>query len=127
MKRTATVVLGAVVLVLLVAGGAVWATGGLGDDEATKAGRCGQASYELSAERDEQGVEVSLEVQSAQPGEQWSVSLLQDRDSLIRGDRTTDTDAELDADTLVPGAEGGTFSARMTPQGGETCIARVTL
>ena len=127
MKRTVTVVLGAVVLVLVVAGGAVWATGGLGDDEATKAGRCGPASYELSAERDEQGVEVSLEVQSAQPGEQWAVTLLQGQDSLVRTDRTTDPDAELDVDTLVPGAEGGTFSARITPQGGETCVARVTL
>jgi hypothetical protein len=66
MKKTVLAIVIAVV-VLVVAGGAVWALSG--DDETSATGTCGGATYEMSAENDDSGLEVAFELQSAAPGE----------------------------------------------------------
>jgi hypothetical protein len=114
----------AVVVVAAVAIGA-WAALG-GDDEATARGTCGGASYSLSRESDDDGLEVTFELQSAAPGETWNVSILQGDTPILTGERTTDEDAELDVDAPADDAAGTGFTVEATPAaGGDTCTASV--
>jgi hypothetical protein len=71
MKKTVLAIVVAMV-VLVVAGGAVWALSG--DDETSATGTCGGATYEMCAENDDAGLEVAFELQSAAPGETWNSS-----------------------------------------------------
>jgi hypothetical protein len=128
MKKAVLAAVAAVVLVVAVAGGAVWALGG--DDERTERGTCGTATWELSVEDEDGGVEVTFEVQSAAPGETWDVVVEQDGTEVYSGTRQTDEDAELDVDTTVSSKDGSTFTATATPQtdngAGDACTASLT-
>ena len=70
MKKAILVVAGALVLVLVA--GSAWALM-RGDDESTARGTCDAASYALSVENDDEGLEVTYELQSSAPGETWLV------------------------------------------------------
>lgn len=112
----------AVVVVVLVAGGAWWAFGS-GDDETTTRGTCDNTTYELSAENDDDGLEVTFELQSGAPGETWNVVIEQDGTTVLSGDRQTDEDAELDVDVRVNEDDGSSFTVTATPESGEACTA----
>ena len=111
----------AVVVVLVVAGIAVWTLGG--DDETSARGTCGGATYEMSAENDDNGLEVTFELQSASSGETWNVVVEQDGVAVLEGDRQTDEDAELDVDVLVNEDDGTSFTVTATPENGDPCVA----
>jgi hypothetical protein len=112
----------AVVVVVLAAGGA-WLALGSGDDETTTRGTCGNTTYELSAENDRDGLELTFELQSGAPGETWNVVVEQDGTTVLSGDRQTDEDAELDVDVLVNEDDGTSFIVRATPESGAACTA----
>jgi hypothetical protein len=120
MKKAVLAIVAAVV-VLVVAGGAVWALSG--DDGTSATGTCGGATYEMSAENDDAGLEVTFELQSAAPGETWNVVVEQDGVSVLEGDRQTDEDAELDVDVTVNEDDGTGFTVTATPQNGDPCVA----
>ncbi|GAA1996764.1 hypothetical protein [Nocardioides kribbensis] len=117
--KKALLVVATVVVVVLVGGGA-WAMLGGGTDLQTR-GTCGNATYELSAEDDDDNLEVNFELQSASAGEAWEVVVAQDGTALFSGERTTDEDAELDVDVLGDEDADAVFSVVATPQGGEAC------
>ena len=77
MKKALLAIVAVVVATALGVG--AWAAfGAENDDEGTARGTCGNVTYELSAEDDDGGVEVTFEVQSAAPGETWQVVIEQD-------------------------------------------------
>ena len=119
MKKSVLASVIAVVVIVVAAGGAWWALGR--DSETTQRGTCGNATYELSAEDEDGGVEVTFEVQSAAPGETWQIVIEQDGTEVYSGTRQTDEDAELDVDVTVSEKDGSSFTATATPQNGEPC------
>lgn len=123
MKKAILVVAGAVVLALVA--GSAWALM-RGDAESIARGTCGPASYELTVENDDEGLEVTYELQSSAPGESWLVLVEQGGTTLLEGERLTDEDAELDVDAL--GREDGAddFTVTATPDQGEPCVATLT-
>ncbi|MEP9364592.1 hypothetical protein ABLE68_16620 [Nocardioides sp. CN2-186] len=122
--RKALLAVAAVVVVLVVAGGAWWV---LGDDDETEVrGTCGTATYEMSAENDDAGLEVTFELQSAGAGERWQVVVEQDGTPVLEGERLTDEDAELDVDVTVDESDGTSFTVTATPENGEACTASLT-
>jgi len=123
MKKIVIVVVALVALVAV--GGGAWAALG-GDDEATARGTCGTATYELSRETDDGGLEVTFELQSSAPGEEWEITLTQGDTPILTGTRVTDEDAELDVDAPADDAAGDAFAVEAVPAaGGETCTASV--
>ena len=128
MKKTLTLVVAAGIAALIAVGAGVWLIVGGGDAEASDRGSCGQATYTLSAEREDGGVDVGLELQSAAPGESWTVALAQGGTVLVEGQRMTDEDAELDVDSFVPdAADDLELVATLAPEQGDDCTARVTV
>jgi len=124
-RRTATL---AAVAGLVLAGGATAGAVALtGDDETRATGACAGTTHELTVERDDDvdGVEVSFELQSAAPGETWTVEVRQGEEVLLTGERLTDEDAELDVD--VPAADrDGEYSVTYARAGEEPCTASLT-
>jgi hypothetical protein len=119
--KKALIAVAAVVAIALVAGGAWLAL--RGDDEKTVRGTCGTTTYELSAENDDTGLEVTFELQSEAPDETWNVVVEQDGSTVLEGDRRTDEDAELDVDVTVNEDDGTSFRVTATPEDGEACTA----
>ena len=121
MKKVVLASIAAVVVLAVAAGGAWWVFGG--DSEGTVRGTCGTATYELSAEGEDGGVEVTFEVQSSAPGETWQVVMGQDGNEVYSGTRETDEDAELDVDVTVSKKDGSSFTATAISESGEPCEA----
>lgn len=114
------------VVVLVAIGGGAWAAFG-GDDEASARGTCGAATYELSRESDDDGLEVAFELQSQTPGETWTVTIQQEGTAILTGERTTDDDAEIDVDAPATASAGTGFTVEAVPAaGGETCTASLS-
>ena len=104
--------------------GGWWAGDNAGEAPTTERGTCGGATWELSAEGEDGGTEVSAELQSSGPGEAWQVDLLRDDSSLLAGTRTTDEDGEIDVDAFSTGNPGdATYAVTFTPADGEPCTA----
>jgi hypothetical protein len=116
-------VLAAVVAVVVVLGaGGAWVA--FADDGETETrGACGNVAYEMSAEEEDGGLEVSFELQSAGVGETWSVRVEQDGRTVLEGDRLTDEDGELDLDVAVDEQNGTSFTVTATPEDGAPCTA----
>ena len=114
---------GATAAVLVVGLGAWWAIDRSVDSEATERGTCGSATWELSAEAEDGGTEVSAELQSAAPGETWEVSLTRGEAALLSGTRTTDEDGEIDIDAFSSDDSAATYTVTFTPADGEACTA----
>ena len=124
MKKTLLI---AVAVAVLVAGGLVaWLTLG-GEDEQVARGTCDNRSYELSVEKEDGALDVTFELQSAAPGENWEVLIEQDGTAILSGSRTTDEDAELDLDAPADTDGGDEFTVTATPESGEPCTATVSL
>lgn len=123
MKKTLLLALAAVVVVA--AGVVAFLTLG-GEDETSARGTCENRSYELSAEKEDGGLEVTFELQSAGPGETWDVAIEQDGTAILSGPRTTDEDGELDVDVFADESSGGEFTVTATPETGAACTAAVT-
>lgn len=122
--KKALIAVAAVVVVALVAGGA-WLLLRDGSDEQTARGTCDNATYDLSLEDDDDGLELTFELQSGAPGETWNVVVEQGGTSVLSGDRQTDEDAELDVDVLVNENDGTAFTVTATPENGEACTASI--
>ena len=120
-KRSAVIGL---VLVVVVAGvvGVAWFLMRDGDQEAR--GSMGQATYEISAEPDNDGLEISFDLQGSAPGEEWQVSIEHDGTEVTSGTRVTDEDSELDAGAFVPdGSPEDEIVVKATDPDGETHTA----
>ena len=100
----------------------------LGDDEDRQRGSCGGVAHELTVESENDGLEVSFELQADQVGQTWDVTLEQDGTTLLEGERRTDEDAELDVDAHADDTAGADeFTVAFGPSGsGETCTSSVT-
>lgn len=122
--KKALIAVAAVVVVALVAGGA-WLVFGGNEDEQTARGTCGTATYELSVEDEDGGLELAFELQSAAPGETWQILVEQAGTTVLEGERQTDEDAELDVDVRVAESDGTSFTVTATPDSGEACTATV--
>lgn len=122
--KKALIAVAAVVVVALIAGGA-WLVLGGGEDENQARGTCGGATYEISTEKDDEGLEMTFELQSAAPGETWDVVVEQDGRSVLSGERQTDEDAEIDLDVQVNENDGTSFTVTATPETGEACTASI--
>lgn len=115
---------GAAAAAVVVGLGAWWAIDATMDTEATERGTCGGATWELSADSEDGGTEVSAELQSSGPGEAWQVELNRDDTSLLSGSRTTDEYGEIDVDAFASGKPGdATYAVTFTPAEGEACTA----
>ena len=115
---------GAAAAVVVVGLGGWWAVDNAVEAQTTERGTCGGATWELSAEGEDGGTEVSAELQSSGPGEAWQVDLLRDDSSLLAGTRTTDEDGEIDVDAFASGSPGdATYAVTFTPADGEPCTA----
>lgn len=121
---TAPVVAGLVVVLVAVSGAGAWAFTQR-DDSAQTRGACESVLYELAVENDDDGREVTFDLTSSGPGEIWQVRITQDNATLFDGQRTTDTDGEIDLDLLARSAGAATFIATATAQDGSTCTAEV--
>lgn len=119
------VVIGIVAAVILIAVAATVTWWQLDQDPAPKTGSCDGATYSLEAEREGETLEVSFELQSTAPAETWQVSIEQDGDVLLEGERMTDEDAEIDVDAFATRNQDGTFTVTAT-QGEQTCSAEIT-
>jgi len=121
------VVIALVVVAAVVIGlGVWWFVDNAADERATERGTCGGATWELSTESEDGGTEVSAELQSAGPGEEWQVELTRGDTSLLSGVRTTDEDGEIDVDAFSSGDSGdGSYSVTFTPADGEPCTATI--
>ena len=114
---------GAAAAAIVVGLGSWWAVDAV-DTQTTERGTCGGATWELSAEAEDDGTEVGAELQSAGPGEVWQVELTRDGTSLLSGERTTDEDGEVDVDAHTSGSPGdATYVVTFTPADGEPCTA----
>lgn len=124
MRTTRTVVALAVAAVLVVVTAGAATAGWLltRGDAGTDRGACGGATWELSVERQDGGHEASFELQSAAPGETWSVVVEQDGNRLLSSERTTDEDREIDVDVLVDPDGSDAVTAAATYDG-QTCSA----
>lgn len=113
-------------IALLLAGtGTAWAL--LGDRDRTTRGTCETAGFELSAERSDGYLEISFDLQSIAPGEEWSIQVEQDGTVLFDGERTTDEDAELDLDVPSAGSDRGSdIRVSAVHADGRTCSASLT-
>ena len=69
-------------------------------------GSCGGLAHELTVESENDGLEVSFELQADQVGQTWDVTLEQDGTTLLEGERRTDEDAELDVDAHADDTAG---------------------
>jgi hypothetical protein len=118
-------VIGGVAAAAVVVGlGGWWAVDRSVEAQTSERGTCGGATWELSAEAEDGGTEVSAELQSTGPGQAWGVDLLRDDTSLLTGERTTDDDGEIDVDAFSDGNPGdATYSVTFTPAEGEACTA----
>ena len=118
-------VIGGVAAAAVVIGaGSWWAIDSQVEAQTTERGTCGGATWELSAEGEDGGTEVSAELQSSAPGEEWQVELTRDDTSLLTGARTTDEDGEIDVDAYSSGNPGdATYAVTFTPADGEPCTA----
>ena len=115
---------GAAAAVVGVGLGGWWAVDNAVEAQTTERGTCGGATWELSAEGEDGGTEVSAELQSSGPGEAWQVDLLRDDSSLLAGTRTTDEDGEIEVDAFSTGNPGdATYAVTFTPADGEPCTA----
>jgi hypothetical protein len=118
-------VIGGVAAAAVVIGaGSWWAIDSQVEAQTTERGTCGGATWELSAEGEDGGTEVSAELQSSGPGEEWQVDLTRNDASLLTGTRTTDDDGEIDVDAYSSGNPGdATYTVTFTPADGEPCTA----
>jgi hypothetical protein len=119
------VVIGGVAAAVVVAGaGTWWAVDRSAEAQTTERGTCAGATWELSMEAEDGGIEVSAEIQSSGPGEMWDVALLRGDTSLLDGTRTTDEDGEIDVDAFTADSTAdATYTATFTPAEGEPCTA----
>jgi hypothetical protein len=125
--RKAVLAAVAVVVAAVVALGAWAAFGAEGEKEQTARETCDGRATELSVEKDDEGLEVSFELQSTAPGETWQVVLEQGDTVLLDGERQTDEDAELDVDAVAQESGSDEFTATATPaDGGAACTTSVT-
>ncbi len=112
--------------VVLVAGIGVGAWLLVRDDESRTQTSCAAAAWsELSVEEEQDGLEVSYELQSSAPDEVWQVAVQRAGSTLVDSERRTDEDAELEVDLRVPTAGGSQFTATATSPDGETCSAEL--
>jgi len=94
-----------------------------------KRGTCAGGTYELQAEREDGGYEVTVDLDRLAPGSQWKVVLRHEGKRVAAVTRTADAEGDVELEAFrngTPGAER--FSFRATPVGGgKGCAATVRL
>lgn len=94
----------------------------LQDRESEVRSTCAQNAAVLSAEPEDGGTEASFELQSAAPGESWTVELRHNDKVLVSGTRVTDEDAEIDLDAFIGSdVEKNRFVVDFRGPAGERC------
>lgn len=125
--RKRSIVIGAVAVAVIGAGGAGTAVWASQEDDAEKRGTMGAASYELAVEPEDSGLEVTFELQSSAPDEAWQVRVDHDGTTILSGERRTDEDAELDIDVPTRDHDGSDeFEVTVTGPDGQEHTAEIT-
>lgn len=130
MKTTAllaTTLLAAPLATVALAGSATAAPGAPADRE--KRGTCAGGTYELQAEREDGGYEVTVDLDRLAPGSTWKVVLRHEGRRVAAVKRTADAEGDVELEAYRSGTPGSeTFSFRATPVGGgQGCSATVRL
>ena len=93
------------------------------DVEREKGGRCSATSaWDLSLEKERGRIDIDVDIESRQAGEQWTVKVMHNGRTAFDRTRTTDDEGELDVDRTVRNKRGTdtiAFTARSSA--GETC------
>lgn len=94
-----------------------------------KRGTCAGGTYELQAEREDGGYEVTVDLDRLAPGSQWKVVLRHEGKRVAAVTRTADAEGDVELEAYRKGTPGPeTFSFRATPVGGgKGCAATVRL
>ncbi len=120
-RSTRGLIIAVVVLIAAAAAAVVfWQRGG----EAAARETCpagAATSAEISVEPDDGAVEVSAEIDGAEPGQIWRVRLEQGEATLLDGERTVDDDGEIELDALAEEAAGDRFAFEASSQTGLAC------
>ena len=91
-------------------------------------GTCAGATYELSVDRERGGFDVDADIDRAQPGSQWRVTLRHDGKVATSRVLRADRDGEVDLDTWRRNTAGkDVFKLTVTPVGGSSCSTRITM
>ena len=122
MQKKKAVIGGVAAAAVVVGLGSWWAVDAAVETQTSERGTCGGATWELSAEAEDGGTEVGAELQSAGPGETWTVEIVRDGTALRAGERPTDEAGEVDGDVHASGNPGdATYEVTFTPADGEPC------
>lgn len=99
------------------------------DVEREKGGRCSATSYwDLSLEKERGRIEIDVDIDSRQAGEQWTVKVTHNGRTVFNRTRSTDDEGELDVDRTVRNKKGtDTISFTARSSAGETCSGRLRI
>lgn len=122
-KRT-IILSGAGVVLAAVVGGVAWLT--LQPASAETTGSCDDAFYELTAEVEDEALEVEFELTSNAPDETWVLVVEHDGTTVHEAERVTDSDAEIDLDLVLRPTGEDVVTVTATPDGAEPCVAVVS-
>lgn len=112
---------------VVVGAGGWWAVDAVTPDDLHQRGTCAGVSWQLGADAEDGGTDVSAELQSGGPGEEWQVELTRDDVSLLSGARTTDEDGEIGVNAYATGNPGdATYAVTFTPAQGDACTATLS-
>ena len=122
MKKTVTA------LALTAAAGATVLVATPAHADVERRGTCAGAAYELSVDRERGGFEVDADIDNARVGSEWRVTLRHDGKVTTSRVLRADDEGELDLDAWRRNTAGkDVFRLTVTPAGGSSCSARITM
>lgn len=124
-NRTAALLAGAA----LVAVPSMLAVASPASADVERRGSCGGGTYEISADREGAGYEVSVDLDRVEPGSRWRVTVRHDGSRIARKVLRADHEGDVDLDRRRPNTSGKeTFSFRAKRVGSNTsCGGNVTI
>ena len=91
-------------------------------------GTCAGATYELTVDRERGGFEVDADLDRAAVGSEWRVTIRHDGEVATSRVLRADDEGELDLGVHRRNTAGkDTFRLTVTPAGGGSCSARITM
>ena len=122
MKKTITA------LALTAAAGATVLVAAPAHADVERRGTCAGATYELNVDRERGGFEVDADIDNARVGSEWRVTLRHDGKVTTSRVLRADDEGELDLDAWRRNTAGkDVFRLTVTPAGGSSCSARITM
>jgi hypothetical protein len=112
----------------LVAAGTTLLVASPASADVERRGTCAGATYELNVDRERGGFEVDADLDRARVGSEWRVTIRHDGKVATSRVLRADDEGELDLSTYRTNTAGtDTFKLTLTPAGGTSCSAKITL